>query len=505
MATNNLFSRGRIMEKQTSRAQDYKQEVLNHVFPSDWKNPKPKSVYDLIVIGGGPGGMTAAGTALGLNATVAIVEKQHFGGECFNVGCIPSKAFLRSSKCVAEIQNAADYGIEVQKGWKVNFPAVMQRVRRLQSGLAPNDSAERFKKLGADVFLGEAHFKDANTIEVGGETLRFKKAMIATGTTPVIPDIEGLEKAGYLTNQTVFDTTSLPPRLAVIGAGPIGCELSQAFLRFGSQVTLITRGKNVLPRDDSTACERLQKVLEKEGMQILFHTQVKRVEKKGKEKILYLDNGKELTAEEILIGVGRLPAVEGLDLEKAGVKYDIKNGIASDDFLQTSNPNIYSVGDVGSRYKFTHMSVELAKLAVQNALKDGHAKKSSLVVPWSTYTDPEVAHVGLQEREAQEKGIALQTFIIEMKDTDRAVLDGETVGFVKIHAHVDTGQILGGTIMAKHAGEMISELTTAIAGQKGIAAIAEAIHPFPTQAEAIRADAIGLVKELANASLAIAR
>lgn len=478
---------------------DYKQDVLNHVFPSNWKNPTPKEVYDLIVIGAGPGGMTSAIAALELNATVAIIEKQHFGGECFNVGCIPSKAFLRSSKCVAEIRNAAEYGIEVHKGWTVNFPAVMQRVRRLQSLLAPHDSAEHFKKLGADVFLGEAHFNDVNTIQVGREILRFKKAIIATGTKPLIPEIEGIEKAGYLTNQTVFDIKSLPSRLAVIGGGPIGCELAQAFLRFGSQVILITRGKQLLPKDDSMASERLRNVFEKEGMQILFQTQVQRVEKKGKEKILYLDNGKELTVDEILIGVGRLPAVEGLDLEKAGIKYDIKKGIESNDFLQTSNPNVYSVGDVGSRYKFTHMSKELANLAVQNALNDGKLTSSTLIVPWSTYTDPEVAHVGLQEKEVQEKGIAAQSVIIEMKNTDRAILDGETIGFVKIHVNLQTGQILGGTIMAKHGGEMISELTTAIVGEKGIAVIADSIHPFPTQAEAVRADALSLVKELNNA------
>lgn len=484
-------------------ALDYKQEVLDQVFPRNWNNPKPKEVYDLVVIGAGPGGLTAAVTALGHKASVAIIEKQHFGGECFNVGCIPSKAFLRSSKCVGEIRNAAEFGIDVNKGWTVNFPAVMQRVRKLQNAIAPGDSAERFRKLGADVFFGEGHFKDANTIEVAGQTIRFKKAIIATGTKPVIPKVEGLEKAGYLTNQTVFDLNALPARLAVIGAGPIGCELSQAFLRFGSQVTLITRGKRILPKDDSTACERLKKAFEKEGMQFLFQTQVQRVEKKGKEKILYLDNGKELTVDEILIGVGRAPAVEGLNLEKAGIKYDMQNGIAANDFLQTSNPNVYTVGDVGSKYKFTHMSMELAKVAVQNALNGGKTKSSSLVVPWSTYTDPEVAHVGLQEQEAQEKGVDVQSVIIEMKDNNRAILDGETIGFVKIHTHADTGQILGGTIMAKHAGEMISELTTAIASEKGIDAIAEAIHPFPTQSEAIRADAIGLVKELASTRYAI--
>lgn len=487
------------MPKQSVPPDNFNQDLLKDVYPSNWKNPQPKEIYDLVVIGGGPGGMTAATIAAGLKATVAIIEKEHFGGECLSAGCIPSKAFLRSSRLAAEVRDAAEFGIEIPKGWNVNFPAVMQRVRRLQSTISPHDSAEHFKKLGIDVFLGAARFTDTNAVEViGGQTLRFKKAIIATGTIPSLPAIQGLEEAGYLTNQTVFKLNSLPSRLAVIGAGPIGCELSQAFLRFGSQVTLITRGNNLLPRDDSTATERLQKVFEEEGMQIFRQTQVTRVEKKGKDKILYLDTGKVLVCDEILVAMGRVPNVEGLGLKQAGVTYDLKNGVASDDSLQTSNPNIYTVGDVGSRYKFTHISKELGKMAVLNALKEGKEKRSSMVIPWSTYTDPEIAHVGLQEKEAQENDLPVQTHIIEMKDTDRAILDGETAGFVKIHMQTDTGQILGGTIMAKHGGDMISELAVAIASQKGITALAEAIHPFPTQAEAIRTAAAGLVKALAN-------
>ncbi len=472
----------------------FNQNLINDVFPRDWKNPKPADVYDLVVIGGGPGGMTAAIIASKLNAKVAIIEKEHLGGECLNVGCIPSKALLRSSRVAAQVRDAADFGIEIPKGWKVNFSSVMQRVRRLRSTISPHDSPKLLKALNIDVFLGTGRFRDSDKIEVAGQTLRFKKAFVATGTQPIRPDIPGLEEAGYLTNQTVFNLTSLPPRLAVLGGGPIGCELSQAFVRFGSQVHLISRGAGILPKDDPTATMRLQKVMEKEGLKLLLGSQVQRVEMRGKEKILYLDTSPQgIAVDEILIAVGRAPKVDGLDLERADIAYDAKTGIATDDFLQTSNPNVYAVGDVSSLYKFTHISKELGKIAVQNALKGGKVKQSSLIIPWCTYTDPEIAHVGLTEKEAQARRIALQTQLMELKDTDRAVLDGETVGFVKIYTQEGTEQILGATIMASHAGDMISEIAVAMSSGKGIAALAGAIHPFPTQAETVRNTAATLL------------
>ncbi len=474
---------------------EFNKSRLKNVFPSDWKNPTPVAMYDLVVVGGGPGGMTAATLAAGQNAKVALIEKEHMGGECFNVGCIPSKALIRSSRVAAEVRQAKEYGIEIGD-WKVNFPAVMQRVRRLQSTLAPHDSAAHFKNIGVDVFLGRGHFTGKDKLEVAGASLRFKKAIIATGTHPIVLPIPGLEEAGFLTNQTVFNLTSLPKRLAVIGGGPIGCELSQAFVRFGAQVILLTRGPSLLPKDDATASERLHKVLEDEGMQILLKTQVQKVETRGRDKILHLDTGEKITVDEILVAVGRAPTVEGLDLEKTGVTYDPKTGIAADDFLQTSNPHIFAVGDVGSRFKFTHISKEHAKIAVHNALQEGGSKKSALVIPWCTYTTPEIAHVGLQEKEAQEQGTPVQTLMVEMKDTDRAILDGETTGFVKLHVRAGSDQILGATVMANHAGDMISEVAVAIASQKGITALAQSIHPFPTQAEAIRNNAAELVKAM---------
>lgn len=470
-----------------------------HLIKSDWKNPKPKEVYDLVIIGGGPGGMTAATVASGFNARVAIIEKWHFGGESLSSGCIPSKALLRSSRCAAAVQGASEFGIDIPKGWKVNFAAVMERVRRLQGSISPHDSPEHFTQLGIDVFIGGARFIARNKVEVSGEhILRFKKAIISTGTRPLVPPLPGLEETGYLTNQTIFKLRSLPPRLAVIGGGPIGCELSQAFLRFGSSVALITQGNTLLLRDDPEATDRLQKVFEEEGMQIFLKTEVKRFEKKGKEKILHLDSGKTLIVDEILIAVGRAPNIEGLCLEKAGVEYDPNNGILTDDTLKTRNRNIFVVGAVGSLHKSTLISKELAKIAVKNALAAGKRKCSSMVIPWTTYTDPEVARLGLQEKEALDLGFLVQTAMIELKDIDRAILDGETKGFVKIHLDMNTGQVLGGVIIAKHASHMISELAVTMASQKNKITLSEVSHAFPTQAEAIRTIVVALVKAISK-------
>jgi pyruvate/2-oxoglutarate dehydrogenase complex dihydrolipoamide dehydrogenase (E3) component len=481
-----IFKEG-IMQSSDFVVDEFNQTLLKNVFPKGWKNPTPAKLYDLVVVGAGPGGMTAAMVALEHGARVAIVEKEHFGGECLNVGCIPSKALLRSSRLTAEIHDAFSYGIEIPKGWTVNFPSVMERVRRLRSAISLHDAALSFKKKGIDVFLGKGHFTSSEQVDVAGQILHFKKAIIATGTQPMQLSIPGLEEASYLTNQTIFNLTALPRRLAVLGSGPIGCELSQAFLRFGSQVTLITRGTSLMPRDDALATQRLQKVMEEEGMEMLFRTQLKRVEKKGKAKVLHLDSStKPLLVDEILVATGRSPMVEGMGLEKANVTYDLKDGIAADDFLQTTNPHIYAVGDVSWRHKFTHVSMELGKLAAKNALGGARLKRSSLVIPWCTYTDPEIAHIGMQESKIQEKQITVQTVLVEMADIERANLDGETTGFVKIHVQEGTDQIVGATIMAKHAGDLISEIAVAMASQKGMTALAGAIHPFPTQAAAIR-------------------
>lgn len=340
-----------------------------------------------------------------------------------------------------------------------------------------------------DVFLGEAHFSGADTIEVAGKTLRFKRAVIATGARAVQPPIDGLAEAGFLTNETVFNLTELPRRLAVIGGGPIGCELAQAFQRLGSEVTLIHKNAHLLDREDSDAAAIVQNAFIREGIWHVLNAKIIRVGRNGSEKEIHFEvnGGRDSVAvDEILAGAGRAPNVEGLNLETAGVDYDKREGVKVNDFLQTSNPRIYAAGDVCMKWKFTHAADFAARIVIQNALFFGRKKLSALTMPWCTYTDPEIAHVGSYEREAAERGLAVNTFIRDFKDVDRAVIDGEENGFVKIHVKKGTDEILGATIVARHAGEMIGEISVAMAAKFGLSKLASVIHPYPTQAEAVR-------------------
>lgn len=380
-------------------------------------------------------------------------------------------------------------------GWKacdhvhVDFPAVMERLRRIRASISPHDSAKRYGDLGVDMFIGEGRFIDRETVEVAGKKLKFKKAVIATGARALRPSIPGLAEAGFLTNETVFNLTELPKRFAVIGGGPIGCELAQAFRRFGSEVTLIDVGPKFLPREDQDAAEVLMRVFEKEGIGMIFNAKVNSVEVKGKTKILRLNSGgkaESIEVDEILVGTGRIPNVEGIGLEAVGVQYDTRAGVRVNDYLQTTNPRIYAAGDVCNAYKFTHTADSTARIVIQNALFMGRAKVSGLVVPWCTYTSPEIAHVGLYEKEAKEKGMEVDTYTQPFSGVDRAIAEGETTGFVKVHVEKGTDRIVGATIVASHAGEMISEITTAIVGKVGLGKMASVIHPYPTEAEAIK-------------------
>ena len=463
--------------------------LLDHVHPKDWTNPQPAERYNLVVLGGGPAGLVAAAGAAGLGAKVALVERHLLGGDCLNVGCVPSKALVRCGKAFADVRDAHEYGVEVPSGAKVNFAAVMERMRRLRASLAPTDSAQRYRdQLHVDVFMGSGKFTGPDTVEVAGQTLRFRKAAITVGNRAAQLPIPGLAEAGFLTNETVFSLTELPRRLAVIGAGPVGCELAQAFARFGSAVTLLEVMPQILPREDRDAAVIVEKALVKDGVKIVTGCQITQAEKRGHEKLLKLKKGEhelEEWVDAILLGVGRAPNTEGLGLEAAGVAYD-KTGVIVDDYLRTSNKHIYAAGDIASKYKFTHMADALARIVIQNALFLGRASASSLVVPWATYTDPEIGHVGLYESEAKERSITTQTFIQEFKEVDRAVLDGESEGFVKVLTRSGTDQIVGATIVARHAGDLISEITLAMVGKLGLKSLSKTIHPYPTQADAIR-------------------
>jgi pyruvate/2-oxoglutarate dehydrogenase complex dihydrolipoamide dehydrogenase (E3) component len=467
----------------------YNQTLIQNVHPPDWVNPDPAPIYNLVVIGAGTAGLVAAAGAAGLGARVALVEKELMGGDCLNFGCVPSKAIIRSARAFAEVRDAAEYGIDVPEGVRVNFPAVMERMRRLRSEISPHDSAARFRELGIDIFLGQGRFTGPDAVEVGDHLLRFHKAVIATGARATAPPITGLTEAGFLTNETLFSLTELPGRLVVIGAGPIGCEMAQTFARFGSEVYLIEREPHILPREDRDAAERVTQAFHRDGVHLLLNSSVLRVHKEGGERIVWIDGGKSpeaIRADKILVGLGRAPNLRGMNLEMAGVQYDERTGVQVNDYLQTTNPRIYAAGDVSSDFKFTHTADAMARLVIQNALFKGRAKASALTVPWSTYTDPEIAHVGLSEKQASQQGIEVTTFVQELQDVDRAVLDGETGGLLKVHVRKGTDKIIGATLVARHAGEMISELTVAMVGGLGLGTIAKAIHPYPTQAEAIK-------------------
>ncbi len=463
--------------------------LVSNVHPPDWQNPEPAPRYNLVVIGAGTAGLVTAAGAAGLGTKVALIERHLLGGDCLNVGCVPSKCIIRSSRISADIREAGQFGFRGAGNAKVDFPAVMERMRSLRARISAHDSVRRFTELGVDIFLGEGHFSGPDTVEVVGKTLRFKKAVIATGTLPADPSIPGLAEAGFLTNETVFSLTGKPRRLAVIGGGPIGCELAQAFRRLGSEVTLYHRAAHILNREDSDAAEIIQMAFIRDGIRLILNCKIKRVEKKDGVKVLFFEcEGKEekVVVDEILVGIGRTPNVEGLNLEGVGVKYDKKEGVEVNEHLQTTNPRIYAAGDICLKYKFTHTADATARMVIQNALFLGRKKLSALTIPWCTYTDPEIAHVGMYERDAKEKGIEVETFLRPLKDVDRAIADGEEEGFVKIHVRKGTDKILGGTIVARHAGEMISELTLAIVGSVGLKTLSNVIHCYPTQAEAIK-------------------
>ncbi|WP_193197576.1 mercuric reductase [Nostoc sp. MG11] len=474
---------------------EYNQKLVSYVHPPNWVNPEPADVYDLVVIGAGTAGLVVAAGAAGLDLglKVALIEKHLMGGDCLNVGCVPSKTVIRSSRVVGEIWNAKELGVNIPQHIDVDFPAVMARMRRVRSGISHHDSAERFQKLGVDVFLGSGRFASKNTVEVGNKTLRFKKAVIATGARAAQLSIPGIEKAGYLTNETVFSLIQRPERLAVIGGGPIGCELAQAFRRLGCEVILFHRGSHLLNKEDADAAEILQKVLIHEGIRVVLNSQLEEVVTVTEGKRLYFSsNGRRdsVTVDEILVGAGRAPNVEGLNLEAVGVEYDKRQGVKVNDYLQTTNPKIYAAGDICMNWKFTHAADAAARIVIKNTLFSpfglGRSKLSSLVMPWVTYTDPEIAHVGMYEHEAQKLGIDVTTIAIPFSSVDRAIADGEELGFLKIHHKKGSDEIIGATIVASHAGEMISEVTTAIVGKLGLSKLSGVIHPYPTQAEAIK-------------------
>jgi pyruvate/2-oxoglutarate dehydrogenase complex dihydrolipoamide dehydrogenase (E3) component len=474
----------------TTTPQDsYERERMANVRPHTWRNPQPVSRYPLVIVGGGPGGLAAAEMAAALGAKVALIERDLIGGGCLNDGCVPSKSIIRTAQLYAEMRDANRYGAQVPSDIRVDFPMVMERVRRIRAHLSRGDSARRLTDEGIDVFFGDACFTGSNTVTVNGETLHFGKALIATGARAMVPSIPGLAEAGYLTNENVFDLTELPQRLMVIGGGPLGCELAQAFCRLGAKTTIVQDIPLFLGNEERDAAQILSDAFARDGIDVRLNTTALAVRQEGGSKLVDLINAdykSTVAVDAILTGVGYTPNVQGLGLEAAGVDYDVANGIRVDDYLRTSNPHIYAAGDVCLEHKYTHTAEAAAQIVVQNALFGGRERLSDLVIPWCTFTDPAIAHVGLYVREANRMNIPIKTFTVPMHEIDRAVTDSEEGGFVKIHVKERTDTILGATIVARHAGDMINEITLAMVAGIGLRTLAKVIHAYPTQAAAIQ-------------------
>jgi len=473
----------------------WNRQWIDQVHPADWQNPVPTGRYDLVVIGAGTGGLITALIASSLGARVALVERHLMGGDCLNVGCVPSKAMIRGSQLVQGAREAARFGMGPAEGAEPDFAAVMERMREIRARIAHEDSAARYsEEFGVDVFLGAARFEGEGRVRVLDQTIEYARAVIATGARALAPPIEGLEEAGYLDNENVFELTERPRRLAVIGAGPIGCELAQTFRRLGSEVFLLERMDGILTREDPDAAAIVRDALAGEGVSMILGCEIQRVDRVDAERVLHLLGPEgvpsSLAVDAVLIGAGRAPNVGELGLESVDVAYDVRRGVQVDDTLRTTNERIWAVGDVCMEWKFTHAADAAAKIVVQNALFAvgplGRRKLSDLVMPWCTYTDPEIAQVGLSEREAAARGVAIDTYQVPIAEANRAVTDGQERGLVKVLVKRGSDQIVGGTIVATHAGELITQLTLAIQRRIGLGAFTQVIYPYPTQGEAIK-------------------
>lgn len=464
--------------------------LLEQVHPPGWRNPEPRERYHLVVVGAGTGGLVTAAIAASLGARVALVERALMGGDCLNAGCVPSKALLRAARAWEEARRGAErFGAPPVAG-PGSFERAMERMRRIRAEISPVDGAPRFRdELGVDVFLGEGRFVSPEALEVDGARLRFRRAVIATGARPAVPPIPGLREAGFLTSETLFSLTERPESLVVVGAGPIGCEMAQAFARFGTRVTLLDAAARVLPCDDPDASRVVAEALRRDGVEIAVGVMVQGVERTPGGARTVRWSGAEgpgsATATHLLVAVGRAPSVEGLGLDAAGVEHG-RSGVGVDARLRTSNRRIYAVGDVASRLHLTHAADAQARLVVRNALFFGRGRADRLLVPRVTYTSPEVAHVGLTAEEAREQGDAVETLTLPMREVDRARLDGEEAGFLRVHLRAGSDRILGATLVGAHAGEIISQVTQAMTAGIGLEKVGEAVFPYPTQAEVLR-------------------
>jgi pyruvate/2-oxoglutarate dehydrogenase complex dihydrolipoamide dehydrogenase (E3) component len=477
------------MQTGTSRAKpDDEETFLRRVRPEDWENPVPRYAYDLVVVGAGPAGLAAAESAAQLGFSVAVIERNRIGGNSLNVGSVPSKTIIRTALVYGTMRDAEEFGAPVPNEPPLEFDKVMARMRRIRTRISEYNSAHNLTALGVEIFFGNARFERADVLLVDDTRLHFKKALIAAGARPKVPDIPGLDQAGYRTSATIFEVTALPKRLAVIGGGPLGCELAQAFCRLGSHVTIVQNDPKFLPREERDAAEILSRAMAHDGVEIRLNTTVVGARRENGAKVLDTVNNDakgDIQTDEILLSVGRVPNVEELDLESAGVAFDGGQGIKVDDFLRSTNPNVYAAGDACLWLKFTNAAQSSARMAVQNALMRAQLRWSNSSIPWCTYCDPEIAHIGLHVWEARQQSIPIKSFTVMMHDVDRAITDGLETGFVKIHVAEGSDRILGATIVASRASELINEMAVVMSAGIGMKALAAVAHTYPAQSEAI--------------------
>ncbi|MBI2413582.1 MAG: mercuric reductase [Deltaproteobacteria bacterium] len=453
--------------------------------------------FDLIIIGGGVAGLVSASGAAQFGARVALIDRTSLGGDCLRTGCVPTKRLVASAKVASLLRRAGEFGIKTGSV-EVDFPAVMDAMRRTQARIAENDDPERFRRMGVDVVFGSGKFLDPHTFEVNGERLRGRSFIIATGSSPVVPSVPGFKEAGPLTNETALGLKKLPASIVILGGGPIGVEFAQIFARLGAKVTVIERQGQVLPREDKELSLLLRDYLVEDGVETAFNAEVKEVRVEGGLKAIYArspEGERVFRAEEVMAALGRRPNVEGLALDAAGVEFDAGKGIKTDEHLKTTQPHIYAAGDCIGSFAFTHVAEYHAGIALGNALFPVFKRKLDLsTVPWTTFVDPELARAGLTEVEAREKHGNIKVYRFPFASIDRAVIEGEPRGLIKVITD-KKARILGAHILGAGAGELLPEYTLAMRKGIPISDISKTIHVYPTRSMGLKRVADEYYKE----------
>jgi pyruvate/2-oxoglutarate dehydrogenase complex dihydrolipoamide dehydrogenase (E3) component len=474
-------------------------EFLRRVRPPAWRNPQPKGSYDLVVVGAGPAGLSAAEFAQRQGRSVALVERGWLGGNSLNFGSIPSKAIIRAAQELSSLREEEAYGAVAFEPPATDFAAVMARMRQIRMRVAEYHSAERLKRLGIDLYFCEARFAGPHLLLAGDSPLSFEKAIIATGARPKPSDIPGLDRIGYLTSDSVFDLSELPKRLGIIGGGPLGCELAQAFCRLGSHVTIVQNEPKFLPEVERDAAELLSMSMSRDGVETRLNTSVVGARMDGSAKCLEMVNNDvkcSMSVDEVVLTIGRVRNVEDLSLGAAGIEFDPLRGIHVDNFLRTTNVDVHAAGDVCNWHHFTNVADDSARIAVQNAFGAAIQRPPQSQIPWCTYCDPEIAQIGIGLREANRLSIPIQSFTVMMQDVDRAITDGQDDGFVKIYVKNGTDEILGATVVATRASELINEISVIMSAGIGMRRLASILHTYPAQSDAIRLAAVAYVNRL---------